>query len=297
MAEGSLADPANNSLQSPLWRILPIDLVHVIVEFYAFAVWVWGSKLKERSDTSLPALTIAAPAAAFRSVGKQWRPVLFESLTLRDVRDVEFLEQIVRSDLSGWLRDYIHAIQLLPLASGSSFREFYGAWASTSTCLTRLSNISFGSDSMTPVVLFRRYPSSLRGVTRLSMEHLTFPSFSTLYRELSALPNLKELHMRDISWLVAFDPNIQLPPSTSSAYGNITSIMATSCDSIWPFAWIPLVSKLADSSDQREKSKQALNGTVHADIQIIGQVTKLFEELRVWEYTSIHFYVRSRSGE
>lgn len=278
MAEGNLT-----AFSIPL----PDELYLEIFEFYVFALFeTYKSKIRQRLKTEPRSSPITVLAASSRFGARLWRPVLFESLTLRTAQDVRSLERIVRSHLSGWLRDHILAIQLLPPASGSGFHELYSAWTSLSVHLTRLNKFDFDSDNAPWVVSLRPCPSSLRDVTTLCMKQLTFSSFSALYRELSSLPNLKELQMHDISWRAPCD-SARLP-SSSSGFRNITSINIMSCTSAWPFTWIPLASRFGCGSSSVAQSG-AVSSASHADVRVVVQLAGLLEQLNAREFTSINF--------
>ena len=194
------------------------------------------------------------------------------------------LEEIISSPLSGTAKDHIHHLCLEPRwdhGDKDSYR-FLSAWRSLSRCLHQVTNLKIGAvgrDSH-PLQLqsrsigLRPCPRPFRHIRDLRLTRVTFPTFSTLFRDIGALSSLERLELRCIQWNGACDP--KSPPSSTATFSSIKYIYAENCtEHGWLLIWIFTASSLryrhpwrAPGPDDVEK---ICTRSVRADVRAIAQ--------------------------
>ena len=186
-------------LQPSLWRRLPVELVNRIAE-------ALGDLLKEpeRHQTAPTALPLLHKTAI---TCRHWRQlysaVLWRSPTLRTTTQVHSLEEIISSPLFSRL-NYPIQDPRIHINSDASPDRFFSAWQSLSRHLPQVAGLEIAKYASNPLKSFsfrlRPCPRSLLHLKTLELYHVTFTSFSALFRDIGALPSLEQLDLDQVQW-------------------------------------------------------------------------------------------------
>ena len=261
-------------LQPSVWRRLPRVLVTPIAKALRDLL------LERRFQPE--ARKLAMTCRTWRTV---FSPLWWccQYFTITSLSQLHKLEEIISSPLSGTAKDHIHQLRLELRWDNddNDSSRFLSAWRSLSRRLHRVRLLQIGvlgRDSRlqlkSPSISLRPCPRPLLHIRDLQLAHVTFPTFSALFRDIGALPSLERLSLSYIQWSGACDPESS-PPSSTATFGSIVCISASKCtDDGWPLIWIFTASSLRYRHPWRapDDMEEARTRSVRADVRAIGQV-------------------------
>ncbi|GJE89882.1 homeobox domain-containing protein [Phanerochaete sordida] len=198
-------------------------------QFAVFA-YAWQKLPRELQDyilelLSSPFMDKGGPSK-LSLVSRDWslrfRPLLFTQLELRTPDDVRQLDAILRSPLSGWLKDHVAE---LTFYSHSFFAPLALALLAL---LPERRTIHIDSDDTTgpPFLYAARLKQSLRCMTKLKLSNFKLHSFHGLFRVIGSVTTLEVLHLTRVTW--PNDPFMARGPGPG-AFPNIRTVHMLSC--------------------------------------------------------------------
>lgn len=224
-----------------LWMKLPEDIVYDSMPFAVYAVLT-----RNRANRG----AAAKLSMTCRRWLKQLRALLFHSIKLQTPSDCRFLETILSSTRSGWLKDYISQLSVLLADEPNTEHLFFSAWRSLVAHIhLRVDTLDITGNSayLFPAKLFMPQPclpspSPQTTLKELSLSDLHFASLFTLLRAIGNISCLENVVLQRVEWNKTCDSHL-LPPLTA-AFPSIKQVFAAGCTELWPFAWIFATSSL-----------------------------------------------------
>ena len=162
------------------------------------------------------------------------KPILFQSVWLRSLYDINRLQCILRSngsllrDCPRWMRlggneDTRHNTRRVVGDGGLQ----YGGTSS---------RLCGDGDSLHLPVNIRARLRQHHSLRRLYLSNCVFQSFSALLRLLSALPSLEEIFLKNVRWRVPFSSS---NPDCSGSFANLRMVECfDTSPEIWAISWI-----------------------------------------------------------
>ncbi|GJE88319.1 hypothetical protein PsYK624_044020 [Phanerochaete sordida] len=281
---------ARSELVGDVGRNLPLELVDLIGTFLR-AVFE-APPIPMRHMRAFERRCLSSSARTCRQWQLHCRPLLFQTLILRNPQDIRFLEGVLTSTLSSWLGKHVQSLTITFEEQNWSINNCQAAWKALSLHLCGLEQINFQSslpdaNYTSFPLLARPCPRELATVTNLTLSNTQFSSFSALYRALAALQRLKNLQLNRVRWS---EPcTALLPPSCTKPFPEIKRIHAEKCGECWPLAWMFASSRLRYTPGWRTPrgDEDVLTYAVRMNMRVIAEVTSLMETMRMADYITL----------
>lgn len=202
----------------------------------------------------------------------RYRPFVFRSLVLRHYRDIQFIVDLARSTLSGWLAPHIERIEIdHAVDCMKAVPLLYSLLPSLQTLHLRSAS---GELQSTPLGQTLRL--GMRRLTALTVFRLTkwtLHSFRTLAVFLEAIPSLEELFLDNITFRApdSFSPE-QFPPC-NAPFAQLRRVQAKGIVPSWPLAWLLAVPACAFGHTRRRRTKD--RGLPMTDISNMMKIIRL----------------------
>ena len=273
------------SMSPSIWSNLPEDILYAAVDFLG------------KDQRSLPPerqlelegyygnpgcssrRSLRRDLCLIASICKLWalryRPALFSNLELRSLADLAFLEQLLKSPVAGWLSASVCCISCA-VPGRTSLRLWRFHWCLMIRQLSSLSRLSWVGPSTSPFCIYppspRPIPSPCGNISVLRLENWHFRTFSTLIRQLGALPLLSNLELRNVTWEGELDPSDL--PRCSGGFEYLQEIKTVGkCTLYWPLSWI--ISSPALHHQYSWTAGSAITVSPRRDIAVIAEVLEL----------------------
>lgn len=256
-----------------------------------------------------------AISLACKDICQKIRPRLFEDLQLSLAKDVRFLREILRSNLSGWLGAHVLRITAKYDAYESEQEKISSeavAILLSPRLLPAIKYLQFDSSGMRDGTHFLDTMTLRPQLKRLtSLTHLNlinpkpFPSFSALARLLGSIPSLEDVQLYEVTWKSACKPTDL--PDCNASFNSIKRVVANggryhnaNFKSSWAFAWLVAPPYTGYNYQRRGWRGQNANGATHVppDIRILTETVRLFlKSLRLKHSSKVAKFVKDeRSG-
>lgn len=270
------------------WMRLQGALLEGIIELdNPLPPWLLTPDLYSRWPTEVPDIInnclvdvgcISVPSSTVHHLSRRCRPSLFRSLHLRSSADIYFLENILRSELSGWLAERIERIEITPEYTPLVSIVLFSLLPSLKALVYYPATFRRDPQEYTTLPLpLRLGISNLRNLVALSLNNYRFPSFHSLLSFISPLSSLGDLTLRSVVWKTT--RGIARVPSFNAAFSNIRCIHATDGSPHWPLTYILAASSVGCQYKRRRQRRcNVLNTIMSTDLLFIVQLVRLIEQ-------------------
>lgn len=254
---------ATYACRAPIRDVLDDILHHVFTQMTSYKNWN-HAQMREVSKASL--------------ISHRWartlRPILFRKIELQTPEDVQFLLKILRSPMSGWLREHIAELTVHFFRSAPYNAVSLQAAKDVLRLTPSIGCVNWYTMQCSELSPWRERPffRALTSVRVLLLQNAWFPSLSGLFRLVGSMDELRNIDVRDVKWdttTVDADP-WQMPPSCRAAFKNIEDVFWHRCTDNRAIGWVHAARSVRRGYTMRRGEEEVVpNVDVVAIVQLI----------------------------